>query len=50
MCILLMASGKLEFNDTAEGKDAYNAFKQATWEEGKEGEVRKDENEPWNDI
>lgn len=50
MGILLMAAGKLIFNDTEEGKDSYNAFKQATWEEGKEGEVRKDENEPWNDI
>lgn len=50
MGILLMSSGKLIFNDTTEGKDAFNAFKQATWEEGKEGEVRKDDNEEWNDI
>lgn len=47
--ILLMSSGKLLFNDTTEGRDMYDAFKQATWEEGKIGEVRKDENEPWND-
>lgn len=50
MGILLMASEKMIFNDTEEGRNAFNAFKMATWEEGKEGEVRKDENEPWNDI
>ena len=50
MGILLMSSGKLLFNDTTEGKETLDAFKQATWEEGKVGEIRKDENEPWNDI
>lgn len=50
MGILLMSSGKILFNDTTEGKATLDAFKQATWEEGKVGEVRKDENEPWNDI
>ncbi len=47
---LLMSQGKLLFNDTEEGRAALSAFKEATWEEGKFGEVRKDENEPWNDI
>ena len=47
---LLMSQGKLLFNDTTEGRAALDAFKQGTWEEGKEGKERKDENEPWNDI
>lgn len=47
---LLMARGKLKFNDTAEGKAALLAFKQASWKDGKRGEERKDENEEWNDI
>ncbi|MBQ7912965.1 MAG: hypothetical protein IJ308_04360 [Clostridia bacterium] len=49
MNIVLLASGKILFNDTTEGKAALDAFKQATWEDGKTGETRKDENEPWND-
>ena len=49
VCIL-MSQGKLLFNDTTDGREALDAFKQATWEDGKIGEVRKDENEPWNDI
>lgn len=49
MNVILLSSGKLKFNDTAEGKAALDAFKQATWAEGKIGEERKDENEPWND-
>ena len=49
MNVILLSSGKLLFNDTPDGRAALDAFKQATWEEGKVGEVRKDENEPWND-
>lgn len=49
MNVILLASGKLKFNDTPEGRAALDAFKQATWAEGKIGEERKDENEPWND-
>ena len=50
MVCLLMSRGKLLFNDTTEGRAALEAFKAATWQTGKLGEVRKDENEPWNDI
>lgn len=50
MGCLLMSRGKLIFNDTTEGREIYGAFKQASWNEGKVGIERKDENEPWNDI
>jgi phage terminase large subunit len=49
MNIVLLASGKLIFNDTPDGRAALNAFKEATWKEGEIGKERKDENEPWND-
>jgi hypothetical protein len=49
MNIVLLASGKLIFNDTPDGRAALNAFKEATWREGEIGKERKDENEPWND-
>lgn len=48
--IILLARGRLKFNRTDAGKAALAAFKQASWQDGKEGEVRKDDNEEWNDI
>lgn len=49
MNIILLSAGKLLFNDTQGGRAALDAFKQATWQDGKVGKERKDENEPWND-
>lgn len=49
MNVVLLASGKLLFNDTPDGRAALDAFKQATWKEGAIAKERKDENEPWND-
>lgn len=50
MLIVLLALGILKFNDTKEGKEMYNSYLMAKWEEGKEGEVREDKNDPINDI
>lgn len=50
LVILLMARGKLVFNDTEEGKNALQAFKSARWVEGKEGKEREDNNDWYNDV
>lgn len=50
MVILLLARGKLKFNDTEEGRNALTAFKCARWVEGKEGKEREDNNQWLNDV
>lgn len=48
--ISLLSWERLLFNNTVEGKHAYNAFLIAKWVDGKEGEEREDNNEEHNDI
>jgi hypothetical protein len=48
--IVLLSADRLHFNNTQEGKDAYDSFMIAKWEEGKEGLVREDKNERHNDV
>lgn len=50
LMILLMARGKIKFNDTKEGKNVLQAFKMARWAEGKKGKEREDNNEWFNDV
>jgi hypothetical protein len=50
MNIILMASARILFDDTPEGREAYDAFLVAKWAEGKEGQEREDLNLPQNDI
>lgn len=47
--IILASAERVYFNDTFEGRDLYDAFMQATWVAGKEGQEREDLNEPHND-
>lgn len=50
LMILLMARGKILFNDTTEGKSVLQAFKMARWAEDKKGKEREDNNEWFNDV
>lgn len=50
MNVVLLAKGRLEFNDTEEGREVFRAFQAAKWEDGKAGLVREDKNERINDI
>lgn len=50
LIIILLSRGRLFFNDTPEGRNAYAAFQACKWEEGKAGEVREDLNEWFNDV
>ena len=48
MNIVALSSGRLTFDTKC--KRVYDAFLSAKWEEGKEGEVREDDNQELNDI
>ena len=48
--IVLLSLGKIVFNDTKEGHNAYQAYQMAKWTDGKENEEREDNNDPINDI
>lgn len=50
LIIILLSRGRLFFNDTLEGKNAYSAFQACKWVEGKAGEQREDLNEWFNDV
>jgi hypothetical protein len=50
MNVILMSSGRILFDDTPEGHEAYDAFLVAQWAEGKLGQEREDLNLPINDI
>lgn len=50
LVILMLARGKLIFNDNDEGKHALLAFKSARWVDGKEGKEREDNNDWFNDV
>jgi len=47
--IILLSHKAMEFNDTIEGRDCFDAYRMAKWVEGKEGLEREDKNEPHND-
>ena len=49
MGIVLLASGRLEFNDNKGGIEVYDSFAVCKWVEGKEGQEREDLNLPHND-
>lgn len=46
MNIILFSTGRMEFDDSPEGRDLYDAFRMAKWVDGKEGIEREDLNEP----
>lgn len=48
--IILLSRGAVEFNDTEEGRNIYDAYRIAKWSEGKEGQEREDNNEWQNDV
>jgi len=48
--IILLSRGSVEFNDTEEGRNIYDAYRIAKWTEGKEGQEREDNNEWQNDV
>lgn len=50
MIIVLLSLGMLYFNDTKEGREIFDAYLMAKWQDGKENEVREDNNDPINDI
>lgn len=50
LVIILLASGRIKFNNTKEGISVYDAFSVCKWVEGKEGIEREDLNLPHNDV
>ena len=50
LLIVLMASLRIKFNNTEQGRNALQAYKISKWKDNKKGEEREDKNEWQNDV